>query len=864
MSARVRPQSRVPFMTLSGGTGRQAVNGASRQPGPSSPPTGLSQAEASERRARGLGNAVAFAPSRSYLRILRDNALMSVNIIIFATGIVLVSLGLLVDALVTVGLVLLNILIAVLQEARSKRALDQIALLTRPRANVVRDGRETAIDPADVVVGDLLVIRPGDQAVADGRVVIEHGADVDESLLTGESESVPKRHGESISSGTFCVHGELMYEAEHVGKASLANTLTARARAFRQMKTPVQREVDLVLRIMVILILVLGGPIVLDLGIRFLAMATGPVGGTLPDTLETAYQDYTIEESVRSIAVIVGLVPQGLALMLTVTYALGAVRLAGKRILLQQANAIESLSHVDLLCLDKTGTLTTNRLAYQDARPFGISVHALRSLAGDFAASVSIRNLTIDALSVALPATARPLAAEIPFGSAWKWSAVTFAGPSPDSMVLGAPEVLLSDLPTTPDVATTLGEWTRAGFRVLLLARATRLNMQRNQSGQPLLPAALTPLGLLAFQEELQPHVCEMMGRFAQANVKLKVISGDHPETVAALARQAGIGGTGPVQAVSGLDLANMDDAAFQACALESSVFGRVTPEQKLRLIRIFQRMGHYVAMVGDGVNDVLALKAAQLGVAMEAGSQATRAVADLVLLDNSFGSLPDALREGQRIVRGTQDLIKLFVARSLSVAVVILGVGIIGESFPILPTHNALPAFLVVGFPTLALAAWAHSGPVPRQLLRTVLPFAVPAALSIGAVETTLYISYLRATDDVNLARTVLTALAVLCGLILILFVEPPNSAFAGGDRLSGDRRPVALAAVMLMLFGAVMMIPRTRVWFELSSLAMIDVAIVVAVAVAWGLGLRYIWRTHLLEQVLGLKDGTDDGVLE
>ena len=342
------------------------------------PLIGLTDAEAAIRRARGQGNNVHFAPSRSYRQIVKDNALTPINIILIATGTLLVSLQLFRDAAVTVGLVALNVGITIFQEFRSKRALDRIALLTRPKATVIRDGTERTIDPAELVVGDLLVVRPGDQIVVDGQMVGGTEAELDESLLTGESTGVMKRIGDTISSGSFCRTGELIYEAEKVGAESLANELTIRARQFNRIYTPVQRQIALVLQVMIIIIFVIGGPVALDLILRVASHVIEPFASDMADQLTAAYADYPLEENVRTAAVIISLVPQGLALMLTVTYAMGAVRIAKQNALLQQSNAIESISHVDVLCLDKTGTLTTNNLRFHDSLAFNGQTDALK------------------------------------------------------------------------------------------------------------------------------------------------------------------------------------------------------------------------------------------------------------------------------------------------------------------------------------------------------------------------------------------------------------------------------------------------------------------------------------------------------
>ncbi|HEY8491042.1 MAG TPA: HAD-IC family P-type ATPase [Dehalococcoidia bacterium] len=794
---------------------------------------GLSEREAADRRARGQGNEAAPSTSRTYREILRDNAFTFVNVVLFSIVLLLLALGLFGDALVTAGLVLFNVVAGVVQEGRAKRKLDQIALLVRPVATVVRDGRERAVDPREVVLGDLLVARPGDQIVADGRLA-DGRVDVDESLLTGESDLVPKGPGDPVYSGSFCVAGEARYRAEQVGTASLANQLVAGARAFRTVKTPLQRAVDLILRVALVVALL--------------------VGVQVASSLWRSEGAFQLRESVRAAAVIVALVPQGLAFMVTVSYAMGAVRMAGKGALIQRANAVESLSHVNVLCLDKTGTLTTNRIRFHALHPLGLAEPELRARLGDFAATVAGGNRTAAAVQAALGGTRRRATAEVPFSSERKWSAASFDGDGlHGTYVLGAPEVLLSALADGREqVEGAAAELARQGLRVLLLAFRPEVLPLTDGDGRPALPQGLTPAGLASLSEELRPEAAETLARFAEAGIQVKVISGDSPETVAALARRAGLA---EVHVASGLDLADLDAGAFEAAARESNVFGRITPQQKERLVRALRAGGAYVAMIGDGVNDVLALKQANLGIAMQSGSQATRGVADMVLLGDSFGALPAAFREGQRIFRGMRDILSLFLVRTLYVTLLIGGTALAGAAFPVTPKQNSVLALLTVGIPTLALAAWAKPAPPARGMAFQVARFVVPGAVLVTAVALPLYLAYLWLTDDVALARTVLTITAVLCGLLLILFLEPPGASWHPRDVLRGDLRPAALTAAMLALFVLLLSVRDLREFFELVPLAPYHYAVILAAVALWARALLWTWRLHLFERFLGME---------
>jgi cation-transporting ATPase E len=793
---------------------------------------GLSEDEVIARRARGQGNDTRSETSRSYFQILRQNAFTFINSVLFTIGIVLILMGRAGDALVTAGLVLMNVVVGVVQEGRAKRVLDRIAFLTRPKATVIREGTERIVDPTEIVLGDALVIHPGDQIVVDGQVIGNGRIDVDESLLTGESDLISKRPGDTVYSGSFCVSGSAAYEAQKVGIESFANQLTLGARAFRQVKTPLQKNIDLVIRLLVFLASQLGILLVISFAIHGLPAV----------------------ETIQVTAVIASLVPQGLFAMIIIAYAMGAVRIAGRGALIQQSNAVESLSNVTVLCLDKTGTLTTNRIRLHSVEPISIQEDELRRIIGDFVVSASSRNSTAEAIADACGGNARPVNEQVPFSSARKWSAMSFDHDALQGLyVLGAPEVLQPNLESNADLQTVIDAWTACGLRVLLFAHHPELVPLHTTEGVPQLPEKLRPIGLLSFSDELRHEAQSTLHGFADAGIELKIISGDNPYTVAAVAQQAGMGPH--LRVMSGSELAEMDEAQLGQAVDEVTIFGRITPQQKEQLVRVMRHKGSYVAMIGDGVNDVLSLKQAQLGIAMASGSQATRSVADIVLLNDSFAVLPSAFREGQRIVNGMQDIIRLFLTRTFYVTLLVLGTAIVGVTFPVTPKHNAVLALLTVGIPTLMLAVWARPAKPPPSLLRSVSHFVFPAAFTVAVVALGVYLGYLQATDDVSVARTALTTTTILCGLVLIPFVEPPTPLWVGGDELSGDRRPALLAVGMLALFVVIILVPGLRQFFELASLRARDYALIGTVVFTWAGVLRFIWRRQIFEWWLGVE---------
>ena len=780
---------------------------------------GLTEAEAAERRARGQYNAASIESSRSYRRIVFQNAVTPINITLLAICIGLAALRLIGDAAMTGSLAAANVIVGVFQEVRAKRKLDRISFLTRPSATVIREGHHRTVDPEEIVIDDVLVLRPGDQILVDGTVLLSDGLTIDESLLTGESDLVQKHVGESVKSGTFCMTGSGAYQAEKVGANSLAQQLTVQARKFRSPETPLQREVGLVLRVMAVAAVALSVQVI------------------------TAYRDsstgMSVSESLRAAAVLVSLVPQGLSFMVTTTYAMAVVRMAGTGALIQRINAVESTSNIDLLCLDKTGTLTTNELILDDVQALHGDADEVRRLLSDYCASVRTENRTIEAIRVACPGGQRSVRTEVPFSSARKWSALAF---DDGIYVLGAPEMLQPVLRDQDRIGTQWEKMAAAGLRVLLFASAAGHGQLDPEN--PRLPAELSPLAIISLRDELRPEVKETITQFGAAGIAIKIISGDNPETVAALARQAGF--APDLSSVSGLALERLSDAELRRVADAATVFGRITPQQKERIIRVLRGRGRHVAMIGDGVNDVLALKQADLAIAMRSGSQVTRSVADLVLLDDSFGTLPKAFLEGQRVRRGMLDIVRLFLVRTLSVALVILAATLVSAAFPTTPRQNGVLAFLTVGIPTLALAAWARPARTPRRLVLSSAHFVVPAALSIAAVSFAIYQLFLW-TSDVETARSALVTTAILCGLVLIPFAQPPSPVFVGGAELNGDWRPTVLAVGMVVLYGVLLAIDPVRDFYELEVLSVPAYILTVLAAGGWAVALRAFWRWDL-----------------
>ena len=736
------------------------------------PAAGLSEAEA-KRRLEARGPVEPPATSRSTASIVRANVFTVFNGILLVLGVITLVFGDWRDALF-LSILVANSGIGILQELRAKRALDRLAALVAPVATVVRDGqpREVAVD--DVVAGDLVRVEAGDQVVADGEVVESAGLALDESVLTGESRPVAKAPGDEVRSGSFAVEGAGSFRVSAVGADSYAQRIAGEAREFRHPRSPLERAVNRLLFVLVAVMVPLGGIFVYAL----------------------YRQDDPEREAVpTAVAGIVTLVPEGLILVASLTYAAAALQMSRRGALAQQLNAIESLASVDVICLDKTGTLTEPGLRVVRLEPApGVAEEELGWQLARFAASSPSRNTTLVAIAEARPAPAEQVSDYTPFSSRTRWSGLRLDSAS---YVLGAPELFRLD-----GLAETASREAAAGRRVLAFARTP----ERLAPDGGALPDRLEPLGLVVLAEELRPETRATVEFFRREGVELKVISGDAPETVAAIAADAGI-------PLVGRPLAGEELGADGAGAPgEATVVGRISPEGKKRLVESLRDGGRYVAMVGDGVNDVPALKAARLAIAQGSGSEMARSVADVVLVRGDFAAVPAMVAEGRKILRNLQRVTKLFVAKSAFAAFMILSIGLTETAYPLLPRHLTLAATITVGIPGFFLALAPSTGPwATTGFLREVSRFAIPAGTATGLGVLS---AFLFALNVVGLplveARTVATTVLVLVGLYLVLALEA-----------SGRRRAAAVSALcgaLVVLYALLLAWGGARDFFELA----------------------------------------------
>ena len=726
----------------SGTDGADATRADATGPDPSGPDSGLTAAEVAERVADGRVNVVPSDPSRTTAQILRANVLTPVNAIIGTLLVLIVIADGIGPDMLFGGVIVANSLIGTIQELRARAALDRLAVLNTPHATVVRDGVTADLSVEEVVADDLLVLSPGAQVVVDGEVVRSSGLELNESLLTGESDPVHKQPGDEVMSGSFVAAGSGTFRATKVGAESYAASLAGAAKEFTLVHSELRTGVNQIL--------------------KFLMVALPPIALILLWRLWSTGDGWQSALS-GTVAAAVAMVPDGLVLLTSLAFMAGVVKLSRRNALLRELASVELLARVDTLCLDKTGTITTGEIVAAGIDELDLpdgadGAEPVESLLAALASSDPDPNATL--LAIGRAHTDDPgwtLVDTVPFSSARKWSAASFDGHG--AVFLGAPEFLAPD---SSEVADRVGTQAADGRRVVLLATAAELTGDE-------LPPDLVPRALVLLEDDIRDDAADTLAYLSSQHIDLKVISGDHPGTVAAVAARAGVPDAHKV--MDARDLPLDDDEALADAVDAHAVFGRVKPQQKRAMVRALQSRSHVVGMTGDGVNDVLALKDADMGIAMGAGSAASRAVAQLVLLENRFSVLPGVLAEGRRVINSVERAANLFIYGTVYSVCMAVVISIVGTEYPFLPRHLTLVRSLSVGIPGFFLALapdprMARTGFVPR-----VVRFAIPAGVIAAAAALTVYF-YAREVADTSLtdARSAATITLLAVGLILLL----------------------------------------------------------------------------------------------
>ena len=736
-------------------------------------PAGLTQREAERRLAARPERPQ--EPSRSYHSIVVANVFTVFNLILLVFGVVTLVFGKAQDALF-LAILVANSVIGIGQEVRAKWALDRLSALVAPTATVLRDGTPRKVRVGAVVEGDTVLLEPGDQVVADGRLRRSNGLAFDESILTGESVPVPHEADDDVRSGSFAVEGSGAYVVTAVGDASYAARIAGEAREFRHPRSPLEASINQLLLALVVAVVALGGALVWTLWRRHTSIHTA-----VPTT----------------VAAVVTLIPEGLILLTSVTFAVAAMRMARRGALTQQLNSIESLAAVDTVCIDKTGTLTDARLHVERLVPArGVDDGELAHAFARYTASTSVRNPTIAAIGDRAGAAAEENPrAEVPFSSYRRWSALQLGD---TTYVLGAPELFpLGELEAAAEHEAV------AGRRVVALGTASSPPDPDAQ------PQGLVPLGLAVLSEHLRADTRETIDFLQSQGIRVTVLSGDRPATVAAVAEDAGVRMDAPP--LDGADLPS-DPAELRRLLAEHSVIGRIAPQDKRRVVEALTADGRFVAMVGDGVNDVPALKAARVGIAQGSGSQMARSVADLVLVRGDFASVPALVAEGRKVLRNLQRVSKLFVTKSAFATFLILSIGLTPQPYPLLPRQLTVAGALTLGIPAFFLALAPSEGRYrSERFLFDVGRFAVPAGTAAGLGVLASFI-FARNVGRLPLdeARTIATTVLVLVGLYLILALEATSR-----------RRATAVAslvAIMIGVYALILAMPGVREFFALT----------------------------------------------
>ena len=674
--------------------------------------TGLTELEVEQRFAEGKSNDIPVYISRSIVDIIRSNTFTRINAILSTLFLIVLSTGSLING--TFGLLIIaNSTIGIVQEIRAKNILDKLSVLTQNKPTVCRSEGNRIVFPNEIVLDDIIILGPGDQVVVDGKVIKESFLEIDESLLTGESDPIIKSTGDLVMSGSFVISGSGAYRVTKVGFESYAAKLTSEASKFNLATSELKNSINKILQYVIYTII--------------------PVG-----ILTTYTQLFTIQGNWKNtllhlVGALVPMIPEGLVLVTSFAFTIGVVRLGKKNCLVNELPAIESLARADMLCTDKTGTLTENSM-YVDNLIIFANINITEALA-QLAADDIKPNISMLAIAESYPIPPGwEIISAAPFSSVTKWSGVSYK--SHGNWLIGAPDVLLK---ANSRVVRQAEKISSDGKRVLLLGNSNEIIIPLE------LPKSITPVALIIIEQKIRTGIIETLDYFASQNVKIKFVSGDSSITVSSVARKLGIKG-------KAIDAKNLVKCEYLIDSLKKySIFGRVCPSQKRMIVNTLRSNGYTVAMTGDGINDILALKEADIGIAMGSGSAASRAIAQIVLLDNDFTTLPYVINEGRRVIKNIERVASLFLTKTVYSVVLALLLGFMNLSaklfnttpllFPFQPIHVTLIAWFTIGFPSFVLSLSSSNEKVRIKFLQKVLTTSLPSGLVIGIF---VFISYL------------------------------------------------------------------------------------------------------------------------
>lgn len=766
---------------------------------------GLTSQQVQEHRLHGWTNKAVEPPSKTTKEIVHENVFTYFNLIFVVLAVLLCLVGSFRD-LTFLPVIIANTLIGIIQEIRAKQVLDKLTMLNAPRASVVRDGKRTVINAEDLVVDDIVIFKAGDQVCADAEVSAGE-VQVNESLLTGEADEITKRKGDKLMSGSFIVSGQCHARLDKVGEDSYISKLTLQAKAMQS------KEQSEMIRS-------------LDKLVKCVGVAIIPIGIVLFSQAFFIQHDGFRESVTSMIAAVIGMIPEGLYLLASVALAVSSIRLAQKKVLLHDMKCIETLARVDVLCVDKTGTITENTMKvqkliktdeYDEKEKGGLSL-----LVGDFAAAMTNDNITMAALKEYFTkASGKKVLSKTGFSSATKYSSVTFED---GAYVLGAPEFVLKE--KYDDYAEEITEYASTGSRVLAFGI-----YDGEVDGKPLTHGIL-PFGFVLLANPIREAAKETFEYFAEQGVEVKVISGDNPVTVSNFAKQAGIKNADRYVDASEFE----DEQSMRKALLNNTVFGRVTPSQKRKFVRILKEAGHTVAMTGDGVNDVLALKDADCSIAMASGSDAAAQASQLVLLESDFSCMPEVVLEGRRVVNNIQRSASLFLVKNIFSFLLSVASVVFMFTYPLEPSQVSLISMFTIGVPAFFLALEPNKNMIKGHFLTNVLLKALPAALTDALAVAALVIfgrTFDVSSTDISTAATML--LAIVGFMILYKISAPMNKI----------RFSIVSGCIAGLLFCSIFL----KDLFAITSMTKECIMLFVVFAIATEPVLRYL--TTLVEKV-------------
>ena len=848
---------------------------------------GLTSAEVADRVAKGEVNSVEPIVSRSYKDIIIKNVCTTFNLVLFFLGAVLLLLNEPINALAATAVIMMNIFIATIQEMKAKKRLDKIALLMRPKVTVIRDSEEKEIDQAEIVKDDLIILNAGDQALVDGEIIEEEYLELDESLLTGESHTVRKHVGEQVYSGSYCVTGKGCYKVSAFGDDSFASKMLTSAKKYKNKMSPLQIETTAVTKLL------------MTIAFFFMLMMVA--------LCVAKYQDWELikKNVVLNAVIVLDIVPIALFLLIVISYMIAAIRMADSGVLLQRSNSVESMSHVNTVCMDKTGTITTNKLLFKEMKTY-VDEDEAKEIITSYASCTGSVNKTVEALVKEFGRTEATAIDEIRFSSERKYSAVKVELKGKDLCIyMGALSSIGKNLDT--DVSKDVANYSSLGLRTVIIGTSEGNDLYRD--GKDFIPYLRT-VAVIAIEDEIRPDCRDTLDVFFKNNMDVKVISGDDPKTVDSLFTIANIPGERRI--ISGEELDALSGEERTKAIMETNIFGRMKPDHKEMIIATLKNNGRYVAMVGDGVNDVKSLKMANVGVALQSGSGAARGVADMVLVNDSFSALPKALVEGRRTVSGMRDILKVYLTRNFLLAVIIFAIMFIFASVfeygatPFLPTQATFYAFVTVSIAAFLMTLWAQPDENNAAVLPGVLRYAIPTALIAGFFAIMTYLIFFVLTcngmieisyserellllgwpsfkadelasmldyygvssiadipderfAEIN-ARNAMLLFCILEGITQLFMVTPYWRFLSVDGKTHKDIRPTLLIfALYALVIAAYLYVPNNDwalEWLPITDLPPIYVLVIIGITILWFVTNLFLLRTGKLNFITNIAD--------